>query len=44
VALLIDQTPGFERILGRIAKLADGQASSLAQLDVELNCSKSILV
>lgn len=44
VTLLVRPMPGLERVLRRIAKLADGQSNSLAQLDVELNSSQSIVV
>jgi hypothetical protein len=42
--LLVRRVPGLERVLRGIAELADGQTGPLAQLDVELNSSQSIVV
>ncbi len=44
MALHVGKVPILKRVLGRIAKLADGKASSLTQLDAELHGPKPILV
>lgn len=43
-ALLVLSMPALERVLGRIAELANGQADSLSQLDVPMHSTKPILV
>jgi uncharacterized protein len=44
LTLLVRPVSGLEGVLRRIAELADGQASPLAELDVKLNSSQSIIV
>lgn len=41
--LLVLPVPSLESVLRGIAELPDGQSSTLAQLDVELNSSQSIV-
>lgn len=42
--LLIFEMPGLKGVLGRIAKLADGEAHSFAQLVVKPDSARSILI
>lgn len=43
-ALLVLSMPALEGVLGWVAELANGQADSLPQLDVQMNSTKPILV